>query len=913
MSARASHVLARAASLARRALAACAIAFVLAPQAAQACTGGGCVMAGPRLASVSSTQGALLNVLLGSLTNSTVNASVLDWNALAGGNVSLLATINALQTTLGVSTPATALSTPITLGQLAGAVSTAASQSGNTALAASLGNIGAQLSVPGTIKLGDLISSDGIVGTTQINALSLVDGAVQLYNAQNVATTPTPINVTGAQLGQSSLANIAVQAQAVEPPVYVCGPVGTTFHSSALRVKLALTLASLSLNTGTLSAVLGSTTLTLATFTVYIEVAEATGVITAVNAITNAMSVQATPGIASIYLGTISDLNFFNRSRAINVATDLTPGTIASLVIGGTTTIGVYASAAVTGVAPSPSTLNFSGAGLQSQTVTTSGLTATTLLTSLVNNLTITISPSLGSLLDGTVIPLLKTLVVGAVTPVLEATLPAIVDPMFSLLGVRIGEVDVTSGGTYLECAISGCVYADANHNARQDAGETGIGTTLYAKLVPTATPTAASFVATVDATTGNYAFPTVNPAAYTIVIGTTNSASTVTPSVPAGWIGTQNPAFSLAATVAAADLVNQRFGLWHGSTVAGTVFKDNGAGTGGVANNGVKDGSEAGIGGTVVNITDSTGATVYDSEPADPTGAYLLWVPSTATGVLKVAQAANAQMVFVSGKPGTTGGAFALASTTTSFTHAIGSVYTGVDFGDVPINRLDTDGQQSAAAGTTALYAHAFHAGSAGQLTLGVAPLAAVPVGWSATTWLDANCNGQLDSGETALTSALPVVADQNVCIIVKVFVPQTAANETRATYVLGAAFAYANSTLTGQSQRQDITIVGTADDVRLVKTVDKTTATSGMVIYYTLTYVNQGAAAITSLKIRDSTPAWTVLDAAACGALPTGITGCSVTAQPAVGAAGSVEFTLTGSLPSGGTGSVQFSVKVQ
>ena len=371
-------------------------------------------------------------------------------------------------------------------------------------------------------------------------------------------------------------------------------------------------------------------------------------------------------------------------------------------------------------------------------------------------------------------------------------------------------------------------------------------------------------------------------------------------------------PTLSRSVTVVAADLAGQSFGLFHGSTLAGTVFKDNGAG-GGTANNGVRDGGEAAIGGAAVNVTDSTGTTTLDSEPTDPTGAYLLWIPSTAgTGVLKVAQAANPAMVFVSGSVGTSAGTFAAASATTSFTHVPGSVYTGVNFGDVPINRLDTDGQQSVAARTTAIYAHVFHAGSAGQLSLATAPLATAPPGWSATVYLDANCNGQLDSGDTLLTAATAVSADQAVCVIVKVFVPEAAPNDMRTTYALTASFAYANNTLTGQALRQDLTIVGAADGLRLVKSVDKTVAASGAVITYTLTYTNQGASAVNLVKIRDTTPAWTVLGAASCGALPTGISACSVTAQPAAGAAGSVEWTLTGALASGATGTVVFTVTV-
>jgi len=108
-------------------------------------------------------------------------------------------------------------------------------------------------------------------------------------------------------------------------------------------------------------------------------------------------------------------------------------------------------------------------------------------------------------------------------------------------------------------------------------------------------------------------------------------------------------------------------------------------------------------------------------------------------------------------------------------------------------------------------------------------------------------------------------------------------------------------------------VTIVGAADGLRLVKSVDKTVASSGTVVTYALTYINQGAGAVSLVTIRDETPAWTVLASASSGALPTGITACSVTAQPAAGAAGSVEWTLTGSLPSGGSGTVVFSVTVQ
>jgi hypothetical protein len=44
----------------------------------------------------------------------------------------------------------------------------------------------------------------------------------------------------------------------------------------------------------------------------------------------------------------------------------------------------------------------------------------------------------------------------------------------------------------------------------------------------------------------------------------------------------------------------------------------------------------------------------------------------------------------------------------------------------------------------------------------------------------------------------------------------------------------------------------------------------------------------------------------------LPSNLTACAVSAQPAVGAAGAIEWALTGSLAPGASGTVRFSVTV-
>ncbi len=54
------------------------------------------------------------------------------------------------------------------------------------------------------VRLGNLIQAspnDGSLAGASLNALDLVNGTAQLFNFANVATTPTPITVSGASLG----------------------------------------------------------------------------------------------------------------------------------------------------------------------------------------------------------------------------------------------------------------------------------------------------------------------------------------------------------------------------------------------------------------------------------------------------------------------------------------------------------------------------------------------------------------------------------------------------------------------------------------------------------------------------------------------------------------------------------------
>lgn len=84
------------------------------------------------------------------------------------------------------------------------------------------------------------------------------------------------------------------------------------------------------------------------------------------------------------------------------------------------------------------------------------------------------------------------------------------------------------------------------------------------------------------------------------------------------------------------------------------------------------------------------------------------------------------------------------------------------------------------------------------------------------------------------------------------------------------------------------------------------------GGTVNYTIGYGNPNASTpLQQIVITDPTPPYTTYLGASCGALPPGITSCSVTA-PAVGSTGVVTWTLGGTLNAGSSGTVNLSVRV-
>lgn len=466
---------------------------------------------------------------------------------------------------------------------------------------------------------------------------------------------------------------------------------------------------------------------------------------------------------------------------------------------------------------------------------------------------------------------------------------------------------------------VSGYVYSDANANGFKDTGEAGTGLTLYAKIMLATAPSGpATQAVAVDPSTGLYTFNSIAPGTYIILVDNNTTLSDVTPTIPSAWTGKEQPnQIRNNVVVAGVAQVNQNFGLMNVQSVTGLVFTDNGVSSG-TPNDGIKNGGEAGLPGVTVKLMDS-GSTVYDTVVTDGSGSFTLLIPnSVANGAtLKIVEVNLAQYESTGASVGTTAGTYARATDTISFTHVAGSNQSGVQLGDVPVPVFLTDGRQNALPGSVVFYAHTFIAGTGGQVAFTTATTDTPSIaGWSVVLYLDVNGDAQIDSGDTVINGPITTTAGQKIIILCKVFVPANAPFNAQDLLTTTATFTYVNASpsLTAASSHTDLTTVGnpTTAGLVLVKAVDKATALPGATLTYTITYRNDSSGTLSNVIIYDDTPAYTTFMSAGNGTLPTGITGVAITA-PSVGATGGIRWTFTGTLPSAGTGTVTFQVKIQ
>ncbi|MDO7869199.1 hypothetical protein [Nocardioides jiangxiensis] len=169
-----------------------------------------------RINTYSSVLGPLLDKAFG------VNLSVLSYQGLARGNVSLLD----LATQLGLGSVDALATTNVTFGSLINATAAILTKNaGDPDAAASLTvlqQLNAAAGLSTTVNLGKLFSlTDSSTAAKQatVNVLDLISGAAFVANGSNALAIPLSISLPG-------MTNVTANVKVIEPPKMACGAVG---------------------------------------------------------------------------------------------------------------------------------------------------------------------------------------------------------------------------------------------------------------------------------------------------------------------------------------------------------------------------------------------------------------------------------------------------------------------------------------------------------------------------------------------------------------------------------------------------------------------------------------------------------------------------------------------------------------
>ncbi len=462
---------------------------------------------------------------------------------------------------------------------------------------------------------------------------------------------------------------------------------------------------------------------------------------------------------------------------------------------------------------------------------------------------------------------------------------------------------------------ISGTVYHDLNHNQILDGGEVGLPNVTIT-LYNTQENNCKSVLTDAN---GVYQFTNVLNGTYDLIESFGQSVPTpdiCTPAEndPVDFISTTPNLRSITVNNLPAI---QDFGDFEGSKISGTVFNDNGIGDG-TANDGIQNGTEGGISTQLVEAF--TGSDVLiDQVTSAADGSYELFVPKSIVGTggtVKIVETNGTVYLSTGGDAGTTSGNYTIATDVTEFTNTVGIEYESVDFADVAVSILLTDGTQSTQPGGVATFTHLFTAQTAGTVTFTTSSVNNPNINFPTILNNDLNCDGDADPGEPALSplTSLNVTSGQDICLVVRVTVPNGVNDGATSTTTVTATLDYSNSPTNIQQilTRSDIITVSTVDGgFVIVKAVDKAQALPGDTLTYSINYENLGDEPITQVEVIDEVPVFTTYQSSVCGALPPGFTNCTIT-TPTVGTRGTIIWVFTGVLQPGESGTVSYKVLI-
>lgn len=465
---------------------------------------------------------------------------------------------------------------------------------------------------------------------------------------------------------------------------------------------------------------------------------------------------------------------------------------------------------------------------------------------------------------------------------------------------------------------ITGMIYSDANHNGANNSEASTNVAGIYAKLFYASDLTTALSVTPVVQSSGTYTFTNV-PGSNTYVIILSNTGSNAyNPSFPSSnWVYMTPANFILSnVVVAGSNLVNQDFGLYNGSRIAGKVMQDDGAGVGfGNANNGIQNASEPGISGVQVKIAVNSAPTgTLDIATTDSNGVFTLYTTNTTTA-LRIVEVSNpAGYVSVNFNAGNTNGAYTPANDYILFNnYTLYTDYSGVIFSDVPDNTFTPTSQAlNGTPSSTVYYAHSFTPGSGGSVLFSQSTRTTTPAApaWPAVVYYqDNNCSGTYDGGDTVLSGAINTTRGTAICILAGVAAASGAADNTTDALTTRAAFTYTNSVgpVVRNYDVTDTTTITASDLSTSTKTwIDSNGGDQDPndVLQYTISIIESAGNAASGVTATDTFPAaLTNLSVVTC---PVGAT-CNFAGQTltvsnvSVGASGTASVVISSTIVGG------------
>ncbi len=390
------------------------------------------------------------------------------------------------------------------------------------------------------------------------------------------------------------------------------------------------------------------------------------------------------------------------------------------------------------------------------------------------------------------------------------------------------------------------------------------------------------------------------------------------------------NPANNTAAVA-----VNSRI------RVSGRVFVDNSGNSGNaaLAYNGVQDADEVGLAQVQVSLTDCGSNTLAVTQ-TDAAGAYEFLRDSNLPAQICVNQSNLNGYQSVSGA----GASYDRLNDRHQVNTVNGQSYIGLDFGDARLLlALTANGQKTTVAGGTANYPHRLQSLSVLDLTGMTLQPVEQPLtqGWTAVLYDDGklsdglpnSCNGQVDTGDTAITALTGVLLPTDErCLVVRVNAPAQVTQGMQHTLTLTASFSATlqdGSVITGQSNSNaDTTLVGSGG-LQMVKQVrevascpstsadmlpfsDRNQVSAGGLLEYQIIYRNTGVTNLSRVRVKDAVPSGTRFKSAVCHATPNPAVTCQLEIMPVVNATdGQLSWLVEGAITPSQSGEVRFCVE--